>query len=339
MKKSSLVVMLFLTAVLFAFTSASEAANEPGAAANTQQSKAVGRMADTSQQFTVGSLPEEIIINLNTVEKDSADTQPRLKYLKFTGLRVAEDGKTVEFNIENSFDLPDAEDILLGGLMLSSMVRYDYDGGEKLHTAVLFKDKRVILEQGVNTFKTDPATYPNVASIEKLQFFLMPPRTDFIRKKQAVSDDVADTSQAFSVANLPNRIVVDRNTIAQNASQRDPRLEYIEIRDLQVGADGKTVEFSVENIFQRQKLIPIHVGSFMVTGMARYGYDNGAELHSTVLLSQMQVTFEKGTTKFKTDPGLYPLVTKLESVQFYFTPVSRMLDPGQTQKDILGSAN
>ncbi len=295
------------------------------ATAATPMTSLENNVADTSQIFSVENLPSVIVINPKTMERATVEMQPRLNYLKITGLKLAEDGKTVDFSVENDFDRTNAQAVRLGGLMLTGMVRFDYDNGAELHNCVLLKEKRVVLEKGANHFLTDPRTYPHVTKIEKLQFFIMPPKDELAKTAATMAGSAttveADTSDVFSVDRLPAVIALDRGTIEQHGANKDPRLGYLQITGLNVAEDGKTVRFSVDNTFDRQKSEePIHVGGLMVTGMARYDYDGGAELHSCVLLEEKRLTFRKGANPFQTDPASYPNVTKIENLQFFFTP-------------------
>ncbi|MEW6219870.1 MAG: hypothetical protein AB1634_10100 [Thermodesulfobacteriota bacterium] len=282
-------------------------------------------LPDSSQVFAVESLPDVILVNPVTMEQSTADMQPRLKYLKITGLRLAEDGKTVEFSIENDFNRTNAQAVRLGGLMVTGLVRYDSDGGAELHSTVLFRDKRVVLEKGSTQFRSNPATYPHVTRIEKLQFFITPPKENLVKAVAAANPQGApgmpDTSQVFPVASLPPVIEIDPSTIEQHAAVRDPRLGYLRITGLRLAGNGTALEFNVENTFDRQKSEePIHVGGLMVTGMARYAYDDGAALHSCVLLEEKRLAFRKGANVFQTDPAMNPDLRRIESVQFFLTP-------------------
>ncbi len=284
----------------------------------------LGSAPDISQQFSTQNLPESIIINQYATDRDSAMIQPRLDYLEITGLQIAEDGKTVKFNLKNTFTRPHAQPLRIGGLMLTAMVRYDYDNGAALHNAVLFKENRLELKKGVKKFSTDPHSYPSVLKIESLRFFLTPPIASLMEsaakstESLAIPENAKDISQEFSVGNLPEMIVFDRNTIEQHAAARDPRLSYLRIVDLKVGADGKTVTFNVQNNFGRRLQEPIHIGELILTAKARYDYDNGAEPHGSILLSVKHAVLQQGDNYFQTDSTMYPHVTKLDSLQFYF---------------------
>jgi hypothetical protein len=274
-------------------------------------------VADTSQQFMVGSLPDVIMIDPGTIDQHSVKRDPRLGYLKITGLKIAEDGKTVEFNIENTFCRPNAQAIHVGEIMLCGMARVDYDDGAALHNCVLLKERRVQLEEGPNVFKTDPQVYPHVTKIEGLQFFITPAE---LSRPAEEGDNVAETNQQFTMDNLPEVIVIDQNTIDQHSVKRDPRLGYLRITGLEAGEDGRTLKFCIENTFDRANAEPIHVPGLMVTGMGRFDYDEGATLRSCILFKERRLTFEKGCKCFETDPETYPHVTKIEAFQFFFTP-------------------
>lgn len=285
---------------------------------------AFGTVPDISQQFSAQNLPDVIVINRHTADKNSAIIQPRLDYLEITGLQIAEDGKTVNFNIKNNFNRPHAKPIRIGGLMLTAMVRYDYDDGAESHNSILFKENRLELEKGITQFSTDPGSYPSVQKIESLRFFLTPPIASMIKSvgksiaSQEVPEGTADTSQEFSIDNLPELIVFDQNTIEQHAAERDPRLGSLRIKDLKVGADEKTISFNIQNNFGRRLQEPIHIGELMLTAKARYDYDDSAEPHGTILLSVKNSILEKGDNFFTTDATLYSNVVKLDSLQFFF---------------------
>jgi len=272
---------------------------------------------DISQQFMVGSFPDVIMMDRSTIEQHAAKRDPRLGYLKITGLKIAEDGKTVEFNIENTFCRPNAQAIHIGEIMLSGMARVDYDDGAALHNCVLLKERRVEIKEGPNLFKTDPQVYPHVTKIEGLQFFVTPAE---LSKPVERAGNTAETTQQFSMDNLPEVIVIDQNTIDQHSVKRDPRLGYLRITGLEAGQDGRTLKFCIENTFDRANAEPIHVPGLMVTGMGRFDYDGGAALRSCVLFKERRLTFEKGCKCFETDPETYPHVTKIEGFQFFFTP-------------------
>ena len=275
-------------------------------------------VGDTSQQFMVGSFPEVIMIDRSTIEQHAAKRDPRLGYLKITGLNVAKDRKTVEFNVENTFSRPNAQAVHVGELMVSGIARVDYDDGAALHNVVLFKEKRLGIKPGTNAFKTNPQVYPHVTKIEGLQFFLTP--AELAEPVAATSTGVADTSQQFTMGNLPDVIVIDDNTIEQHSAKRDPRLEYVRITGLEASQDGRTLKFCVENTFDRANAEPIHVPGLMLTGLGRFDYDGGATLRSCILFKERRLTFEKGRRCFETDPETYPHVTKIEGFQFFFTP-------------------
>jgi hypothetical protein len=308
----------------------SSAASTPAPAATAKSeslaaTSTAGAAADTSQQFDVDNLPAVIAVNPMTMERNTADMQPRLNYLRITGLKVAADGKTVEFTIENNFERTNAKAIRLGGLMLAGMARYDYDNGAELHNCILLREKRVVLEKGATTFRTDPAAYPQVTKVEKLQFFITPPKESVISSVASLGPAAgaqhANTSQTFAATALPEMIVIDQSTVEQHARQKDPRLGYLKITDLRIAEDGRTVEFNIENTFDRQKSEePIHIGGLMITGASRFEYDGGAELHSSVLFDEKRLAIQKGVNSFKTNPELYPNVAKIETLQFYITP-------------------
>ena len=285
---------------------------------------ALGEAPDISQQFSAQNLPDVIVINQHTADKNSGLIQPRLDYLEITELRIAEDGKTVSFNIKNNFNRPNAKPIRIGGLMLTAMVRYDYDSGAESHNSILFKENRLELKKGVTKFTTDPGSYPSVLEIESLRFFMTPPIDSMMKSvaqsiaSQEVPEGTADISQEFSVDDLPELIVFDQNTIEQHAAARDPRLSYLRIKDLKVGADEKTISFNIQNNFGRRLQEPIHIGELMLTAKARYDYDDSAEPHGTILLSVKHAILEKGDNHFTTDPSLYSNIVKLDSLQFFF---------------------
>jgi hypothetical protein len=284
----------------------------------------LGSAPDISQQFSAQNLPDSIVINQYATDRDSATIQPRLDYLEITGLQIAGDGKTVNFNLKNTFTRPHAKPLRIGGLMLTAMVRYDYDNGAALHNAVLFKENRLELKKGIKSFSTDPASYPSVLKIESLRFFLTPPIASLMESAAkstaslVIPENAKDISQEFVVGNLPEMIVFDRNTIEQHAAARDPRLSYLRIVDLKVGADGKTVTFNVQNNFGRRLQEPIHIGELILTAKARYDYDNGVEQHGSILLSVKHAVLQQGDNYFQTDATMYPHVTKLDSLQFFF---------------------
>jgi hypothetical protein len=286
----------------------SKAAEEPTAKEN---------VADTSQRLSVDKLPDVVMMDRSTIEQHAAKRDPRLGYLRITGLKVAEDGKTVEFNVENTFDRPNAEPLHIGELMLTGVVRFDYDNGAALHNCVLYKEKRMEFRQGPNPFKTDPEVYPHVTKIEGLQFFITPAE---LSKPVAATGNIADTSQEFSVDSLPDVIMVDQNTIEQHAVKRDPRLGYLRITGLKVAEDGRTVKFCIENTFEQVNAEPIHIPGLVLSGIGRFDYDGGAALRTCVLLKEKRLTCEKGSKCFETDPETYPHVTKIEGLQFFFTP-------------------
>ena len=283
-----------------------------------------GDLPNISQQFPTNNLPDEIRINPQTLDQNIKSIQPRLSSVRIKGLKVRADGKTVEFSLENTFHRPHSQPIRIGGLMLSGMVRYDYDNGATLHNAVLYKENRLELDRKSRDFVTDPQTYPSVRSIESLRFFLTPPIASLMQSasKSIASINVPagtpDVSQEFSVNKLPKLIVLDPNTIDQHAASRDPRLEYLHIRNLRIGADGKTVEFNIQNNYNRKLREPIHIGELMLTAKARYTFDNGEKLHSCIILSIKHAVLSRGDNYFTTDPSLYPDVTRLETVQFFF---------------------
>jgi hypothetical protein len=233
-------------------------------------------------------------------------------------LKLGDDGKTLEFSIHNSFDRKNAKPIRIGGVLVTGQVHYDYDNGKKLHNSVLFKEKRLVLQKGSNHFSTDPADYPHVTSIEKLQFFFLPAKTGSVIHED--TSTLANTSQQFDTDKLPSVVVVDRASIEQNAEKGDPRLGFLRINNLNCRQDKKVVEFSIENVFDRQDTEPIHVGNLLVTGMARYDFDGGKELHSCILFEDKHVVLAKGETKFSSTPDLYPGVASIEKIQFIFTP-------------------
>lgn len=276
------------------------------------------KVAKTSQLLSADDLPQVVVINEDIIKSDDSARQPRLQHLQIRNLKLDDNKKTVEFSIHNGFDRKNAKPIRIGGLLLTGQVRYDYDNGKELHNSVLFKEKRLVLKKGSNTFVTDPDDYPHVTSIEKLQFFFLPAKTG-----NSIHEDTsmfADTSQQFDVNNLPSNIVIDRATIEQNAEKGDPRLGFLRINNINCNQNEKVVNFSVENIFDRQDTEPIHVGNLLVTGMARYDFDNGKELHSCILFEDKHVILAKGATNFKSTPELYPGVAKIESIQFILTP-------------------
>lgn len=288
-----------------------------GPSAATTEPTGTGTSGDTSQQFMVGSLPDVIMIDRSTIEQHGVKRDPRLGYVKIKGLKVAEDGKTVEFNIENTFCRPNAQPIHVGEIMLCGMARVDYDDGAALHNCVLLKERRVEIKEGPNVFRTDPQVYPHVTKIEGLQFFVTPAE---LSQPVETASSPPETTQQFSMDDLPDVIVIDQNTIDQHSVKRDPRLGYLRITGLEAGQDGRTLKFCVENTFDRANAEPIHVPGLMVTGMGRFDYDGGATLRSCILFKERRLTFEKGCKCFETDSETYPHVTKIEGFQFFFTP-------------------
>jgi hypothetical protein len=288
-----------------------------GSAAAKAEPTGAQTVGDTSQQFMVGSFPDAIMIDRSTIEQHGVKRDPRLGYLKITGLKVAEDGKTVEFNIENTFSRPNAQAVHLGELMVCGLARVDYDDSDALHNCVLLKEKRLTVKEGANAFRTDPQVYPHVTKVEGVQFFLTPAE---LSTPVATAGSVADTTEQFSVNNLPDVILIDPTTIEQHSVKRDPRLEYLRITGLEASEDGRKLKFCIENTFDRANAEPIHVPGLMVTGMGRFDYDGGATLRSCILAKERRLTFEKGSKCFETDPETYPHVTKIETCQFFFTP-------------------
>ncbi|MDH4316781.1 MAG: hypothetical protein OEV64_00160 [Desulfobulbaceae bacterium] len=289
---------------------------------NMQNRQVVGgpNLPDTGQVFNVKNLPDAIAVNTHTIEKNTINTQPLLEHLRITGLRLLNDGKAVTFNVENGFNRTNAKAINTGGLMLTAMVKYANDDSGELRSCVLFKEKRLTFQKGVTTFTTDPANYPQVASIESLQFFFIPTKVSQTGQTAMNGPKMPDTSQVFRTGNLPKMIAVDPYAVAQHSQGKDPRLGFLRILNMRSEDDGQTFDFTIENTFDRQEAEPIHVGSLMITGMARYNYDNGAELHSCILFEEKHMTLDQGITNFKTDPTLYPGVKEVETVQIFFTP-------------------
>ncbi|MDH3347041.1 MAG: hypothetical protein OEM02_02930 [Desulfobulbaceae bacterium] len=277
-------------------------------------------LPDSGQIFNVKNLPDVIAVNTHTIEKNTMNTQPLLEHLRITGLRVLKDGKAVTFNVENGFNRTNAKAINTGGLMLTAMVKYANDDSDTLRTCVLFKEKRLTFQKGVTTFTTNPTNYPQVESIESLQFFFIPTKVSATGQTAMNGPKMPDTSQVFRVGNLPGMIAVDPYAVAQHSQGKDPRLGFLRILNMRSEDDGQTFDFTIENTFDRQEAEPIHVGSLMITGMARYEYDNGADLHSCILFEEKHMTLDQGITNLKTDPTLYPGVKEVESVQIFFTP-------------------
>lgn len=293
-------------------------AGQKGPAAAKKEPTGKPTVADTSQQFLVDSFPGVVMIDRNTIEQHAAKRDPRLGYLKITGLKVAEDGKTVQFDVENTFCRSNAQPIHVGEVMLSGLVRFDYDDGAAQHHCVLFKEKRVEIKEGSNPFKTNPEVYPHVTKIEGVQFFFTP--AELSKPSPKAAGHVADTSQQFLVDSLPDVITIDQNTIEQHAEKRDPRLGYLRITQLGLSEDGRALKFCIENTFDRSNAEPIHVPGLMVNGIGRFDYDGGATLRSCILFKDKRMTFEKGSKLFETDPKDYPHLTKIEGFQFFFTP-------------------
>ena len=277
-------------------------------------------LPDSGQVFNVKNLPDVIAVNTHTIEQNTINTQPLLEHLRITGLRLLKDGKAVTFNVENGFNRTNAKAINTGGLMLTAMVKYANDESDTLRSCVLFKEKRLTFQKGVTTFTTNPNNYPQVASIESLQFFFIPTKVSQTGQMAMNGPKMPDTSQVFRVGNFPKMIAVDPYAVAQQSQGKDPRLGFLRILNMRSEDDGQTFDFTVENTFDRQEAEPIHVGSIMITGMARYEYDNGAELHSCILFEEKHMTLDQGITNLKTDPALYPGVKEVETVQIFYTP-------------------